>query len=385
MSESPRQDDCCESPSDACLSPTTCVPGVTEGTGSYRLFIEGDELYDAMIDAIGRARRSIRLETYIFAGDEIGVRFSEALQAKSAEGVEVRVLIDSAGSMFWRPNQVVAELKTAGVQVRWFRRWSWHHPFRYNRRNHRKLLVIDDDTAFLGGFNLHRDNSRSLVGDARWRDTHVQVASDLARDVGRQFDAVWNEDKHFADQVSGKTTAVIISNIFRDCGKRFRCLYVDVLRRAERSVFLTTPYFVPDSRTRRALIEAASRGVDVRILVPAKSDVAMVQWAARATYARLIAAGVRIFEYLPRVLHAKTAVIDDLTGLIGSANLDYRSFFVNYEITLLCRDRDVAKQLRVQFEADLLEAKEVDSVNWSKRPWLQRGSEWLAWLIRRWL
>src|SRR5574337_1738893 len=158
---------------------------------ALRLFIEGDELYAAMLAAIGKARHSVKLESYIFADDEIGRKFAAALSARAGAGVQLLVHIDAAGSLFWGSHRLHKNMTRAGVRVRWFHRWSWRHPSRYNRRNHRKLLVVDGHIGFLGGFNIHRENSRVVYGERRWRDTHVEVRGAAAHNLQIMFDAFW--------------------------------------------------------------------------------------------------------------------------------------------------------------------------------------------------
>lgn len=201
---------------------------------------------------------------------------------KAAEGRSVRLLIDAAGSLFWSSRRLERLLRESGVQVKWYHRWSWRHPLSYNQRNHRKLLVVDDEQAFLGGFNIHRENSRSVYGEMRWRDTHVRTGQEIAAEAARQFDAIWTGQQKFMDARIEDVSAMVISNIFRNCRRRFRCLYWDRIAGAKENVYLTTPYFVPDWRTLRRLVSAARRGIDVRLLLPRKSDVPIVQWAAHA-------------------------------------------------------------------------------------------------------
>ena len=365
--------------------PISCVPLISSGEGDFELFTEGDDLYRSMLAAITEARTSVRLETYIFADDEIGRSFAEVLAEKAAAGVPVRVLIDSAGSLFWSSRRLERFLRQQRVQVTWYHRWSWRHPLRYNQRDHRKLLVVDDERAYLGGFNIHRENSQSAYGEGRWRDTHVRVGRELAGEAARQFDAVWAGQQDFMDARLENAHALVVSNIFRNCRRRFRCVYWDRLESAGAYVYLTTPYFVPDWRTQRRLARAARRGIDVRLLLPRKSDVPVVQWAAHAVYAGLLEAGVRLYEYLPRPLHAKTAAIDGEWSIVGSANLDYRSFGVNYEMTLIARDPALAQRLTEQFVRDLEESEEVVSERWARRPRSQRAYEWIGRAVQRWL
>ena len=362
----------------------SCIPQLVVGHDDFKLYIEGDELYVDMLAAIAAAQKSVDMESYIFAADEVGWRFAEALAAKGAEGVVVRLHIDAAGSLHWGSRQLERFLRLHNVQVHRFHRWSWRKPWRYNRRNHRKLLVVDKREAYLGGFNIHRESSREFAGEARWRDTHVRMRGHLARQASFLFDRFWAGDRRWVLRVVN-ASSVLVPNHNSHCRRSFYCLYTHVFESAQQTLYLTTPYFVPDNRTQRALKRAAERGVDVRLLVPAKSDVPITQWAAQAAYASLLASGVQIFEYLPRMLHAKTVVIDGSWGSLGTANLDYRSFFLNYELNLVSRDRELCEELQQQFLTDLAEAKQIVATRWAQRRWYRRVLELVGWMARRWL
>jgi cardiolipin synthase len=361
------------------------VPTLGTDSESLTLFTEGDDLYGAMLDSIRSARQSIRLESYIFADDGVGRRFAEAFAERARAGIDVRVHLDAAGSLFWASRELERYLTRQGVQVRWYHRWSWRQPWRYNRRNHRKLLVVDGQRVYLGGFNIHRENSRAVFGIARWRDTHVGLSGSLAVQAAELFDAFWSGERNWDPPSNQGENSVLLSNHSHRCRRQVRCLYLDALEGARHSLFLTTPYFVPDHRTQKEIMEAASRGVDVRLLVPRRSDVRLARWAAQAAYANLLRTGVRIYEYLPRVLHAKTAVADESFAIIGTANLDYRSFFMNLELNLFTRDPVLCSQLQDQFWKDLTESEEISSGKWSRRSWGRHLSETVGWITRRWL
>ena len=338
-----------------------------------------------MLAAIATARQSIELESYIFADDEVGRRFIAALGERSRAGVQVRVHLDAAGSLFWGPRAVRRALTAAGVQVHWFHRWNWRMPLRYNRRNHRKLLAVDGKLGFFGGFNIHRENSRALYGERRWRDTHLEVEGRMARDLQILFDAFWRRRQRNSPVTIPSEGNELITNYSRR-GRRFlHKLFTSRFATAKRSIHLTTPYFVPDYRTRRSLMRAARRGVDVRLLVPRKNNERLAQWAAHAAYANLLDAGVHIHEYLPRMLHAKTMVVDGTWSSVGTANLDYRSFFLNYELNLASEDRALARNLERHFREDLRQSEAIQPRRWAQRSWLLRPLELIAWAGRHWL
>ncbi|MCB1054552.1 MAG: phosphatidylserine/phosphatidylglycerophosphate/cardiolipin synthase family protein [Acidobacteria bacterium] len=363
---------------------TECIPWPTGEIQEPALYFEGDDLYDSMRAVIRQARRSIDVETYILAADEVGRSLAAELADRSRAGVQVRVSVDAIGSGGVFSRELESCLEGDGIEVRRFARWSWRHPSQVYRRDHRKLLVIDDRIAYLGGFNIHRESSRRVVGRSRWRDTHVRVEGRLAAEAGALFDAFWSGDLDWSPD-RGARGDVLVPNHSRTCRRRLHCLYNRVLRSARLRLDLTTPYFVPDRRTRDELLRAARRGVDVRLLLPAKSDVPLARWAARAAYRRLLDAGVRIYEYQPRMLHAKTAVVDRIVATAGTANLDSRSLLVNHELNLFSATRVFCENLIEQFEKDLESSTEVTSSTWPGRPRASLLSETVGRIFRRWL
>lgn len=350
----------------------------------FELFTEGDDLYAAMLAAIAAARESIRLEAYIFADDEIGCRFADALIEQATRGRQVYAHIDAAGSLFWLSRRLARRLTAHGVQVRWYHRISWS-PVYNNRRNHRKLLVVDSDIAFVGGFNLHRQNSLRIFGTRRWRDTHIAIRGPLVGQAAELFDALWRHRRRPPGRDVTLHDTALVTNRPRRWKHQLRRLYGRAFASAQRSIYLTTPYLVPDLKTQRGMTAAARRGIDVRLLVPRHSDSRLAQWAAHAAYESLLRRGVRIYEYLPRVLHAKTAVVDRSWSTVGTANLDYRSFFLNYELNLVTADTRLAEVLEQHFFRDLEEAEEVTLDHWVQRGLPDRMTEFIGWLGRRWL
>jgi cardiolipin synthase len=339
-------------------------------------------LYDAMLLDIEGARKTIRIESYIFVEDEVGTRFTQAFVRQAQAGVVTTVRLDVAGSWAGLRATSIATLVRCGVRLQWSRVWSWCRPWRFHRRNHRKLVIVDDWVAYLGGFNIHRESSRRAVWNARWRDSHVRLTGPLVNDAITLFDRYRLGRSWQPRTVHGFT---LLPNRTARCRHRLHCAFNERFGAARERVWLTTPYFVPDRLSQRRLGDAARRGVDVRLLVPGKSDVAIAQWASRAAYAGMLAAGVRIFEYQPRVLHAKTALVDRHWGTVGTANFDYRSFFANDELNLIAEDAELNAQLAAQFEHDLASSREVTSDRWRRRPWHAWVAEAVGWWARRWL
>lgn len=361
-----------------------CLTLPNSGTESFHVFSEGDELYKAMLLSINNAKECIRLETYIFANDIVGNQFCDALVERARAGISVRIHIDAAGSLFWFSRKMENYLRSSGVQLRWFHRWSWRKPWRYNRRNHRKLLIIDDSIAYLGGFNIHRECSRNYYGDIRWRDTHVSFDGLLVTTAAQIFDEFWRGNLYHLPKQEYSGSQLLHNHTLK-CRYRLRCAFAEAFSNARQTIYLTTPYLVPDRHILKCLRDAAERGIDVRLLVPRRSDVQIARWAARYTYTSLLGSDVKIYEYLPRVLHAKTLVIDGSWSMIGTANLDYRSFFTNYELNLASTNAELSSRLNELFIKDLQSSERIGFEFWKGRPWVYHIAEYLANLIRHWL
>lgn len=355
----------------------------TSASIAWRVFGEGDLLYAAMISDITSAKTAVRLESYIFAADDVGWRFAGALAERARDGVAVLVHIDAAGAVFEGTDRLFRYLRNAGVDARWFNRWQWRRPLKYNRRNHRKLLVVDDTCLYVGGFNIHRQSAYAQVGEARWRDVHARVTGPLTAQAIRLFDTAW----------SGQTERVpppwagdfrLFPNTTRTCRRMLHCLVLDALAAAEQRVVLATAYFVPHRRLRAALASAAARGVEVRVLTPAKSDQPIVRWAGHRLARSLARRGVQFFEYQPRMLHSKVLVVDDGWASVGSANTDYRSFFVNRELNLVTRDPAVCGALSRLLADDFAQSTPLILTS-RPRGRLRALAEALAHRMRRWL
>jgi cardiolipin synthase len=304
------------------------------------------------------------------------------------------VLVDAWGS--WElPDSFWDDLRTAGGSVRWFR------PIRRGLlpfRNHRKLLLIDDRRTFLGGLNVADEYFRGRGGERPWRDNAVAIdGAEVAR-LRRSFNRMWTRaDKplrlqflrkrqerheHLVGSIGGGRVRFLESGP-EDPGQPVRRAYGRMIRRAKRDIDLAMSYFFPPGRVLRALKQAVRRGVRVRLLFPEKSDVPITRWAARGLYGRLLRAGMEVWEYRPAMLHAKLAIADD-TVICGSANLDIRSTWLNYELVAAVTDAGVAAKARAEFEKDLAEAVRITIDDWKRRPLIQKLKERVShWLLAR--
>lgn len=362
-----------------------CEPEGGAVKGVFRLFGEGDELYAEMIRSVRAATQRIFLASYILAADEVGTELLDELMKQSRHGLDVRIHVDALGSSGVLTRLHRRQLRAAGVRLQRFHRWSWRQPMRYNRRDHRKLLVIDGKTAYLGGFNIHREGSRRYYGPKRWRDVHVRINGPLAKEADALFDAFWCGDTQWNPDNPTVGNNRIIPNTTRACRVQLRCAIKEQLAGASDRIWLATPYFVPDRGLRKQLVLAARRGIDVRILTTEKTDSIPAQWAARAFYRELLEHGVRVFEYTPRLLHSKVLLVDDAWGSIGTANFDYRSLFINYELTLISENEALNGQLRNEFITDLRDASEITGIAWKHRGFMKGVYDTLGLLLRRWL
>jgi cardiolipin synthase len=352
------------------LARSYCVGWEATTAGNeVAVFHDGEEAFQALCEAVAAATRYVHLEYYIFQGDSTGRALLALLTERARAGVEVRLLVDAVGS--WRLRRsAVAPLREAGgkfaefLPVAIFRR-----PFSVNLRNHRKIVVIDGQVAFAGGMNIG-DEYRSRDPEiGHWRDTHARVRGPAAL----RLQEVFAEDWYFAtgedcmverrtplEPRGGVLVEVLESGPDRTAETIYHRLFVAITR-SEKRVWLTTPYFIPDRAIFVALVTAAQRGVDVRLLLPGWSDHRFVLYAGRAYYPELLQAGVRIFEYGPGMLHAKTMVVDDAWVTIGSANMDRRSFHLNWEANLIFLDPGMASAMASRFERDLARARAIEA------------------------
>lgn len=369
---------------------------VTVGEHEAALLKDGAQTFPRMLEAIARAKSTICFETYIFRDDHVGRRFGEALMERAGAGVEVNFMFDGFGSDV-EPHYV-EDLKRHGVRVTVFRpiRFTselWQR-FRFlSRRNHRKSLVIDGEVGFLGGLNLAREYAAVSEGGDGWRDTHLEIRGPQAVRLERLFLDSWFQNGGAAIDVPRYARSVqqgdgrlrVLGNAFAFERKDIRKAYVAAFEGAREHIFLTHAYFLPPSRVLRELTRAARRGVDVRVVLAGSTDVLAVLLAARGLYPRLLRAGVRIYEWEGRILHAKTGVVDGHWSTVGSTNLDAMSLRHNLEVNAVIESESFAGALLRMFEDDLKSCREITLKDVRSRPWLERLLSYLAYRVRAWL
>ena len=355
----------------------------------------GGEAFPAMLEAITRAQRSIELETYILRADRIGQRFQAALCERARAGVAVRVLYDAVGS-FTLSAKFVSELAEAGVRVAEFRPIApWRARWGLNRRDHKKMLILDGGLAFVGGLNIGDEYCALEDGGGGWHDAVARVEGPAVRELAALFAETWRDaggdeipalpEAARAAPASGDVAVHVLANSGLVSRPRMRRAYLRAIRRAEKTICIMNAYFIPDRTLRRAFAHAAQRGVSVRVIVPSRSDLHPVYYASRHLYPRLLRSGVRIFEWQGAMMHAKLAVIDGVWSTIGSYNLDRRSFVHNLEVALLMIDRELGQALERHFASDLESCTEISLADFERRPLWQSLLERVWYALRFWL
>ncbi len=360
------------------------------------LFKERDS-FETIFDAVSGAKRLICLQFYIFRNDETGNALSEVLKKKSRQGVKVYLLYDHFGS-FGTPRGFWREMKRAGVRIRASHPFKWTAPFNYVHRDHRKLIVIDSSRAFTGGLNIANEYSGFHLRrkGSGWRDTGIFLEGPIVSELFESFKVSWHtwrgEKIEEADEVPGTSICaelcenlpVIPIFVYSGRGrKRMRSLLRYSIDHAQESISLTTAYFIPSRRMVEALEGAVRRGVRVRLLVPGKSDVPAASFAGRAFFARLLKAGVEIYNYRREMLHAKTYFFDRCWSIIGSTNLDYQSLRYNDEGNVGILDDSFGSKMAEIFEEDLRNSDKIGEDEWCKRPFLEKVREHFFALFRK--
>ena len=349
-----------------------------------RVFFRGADAFAAMLEDLEAAASEILLETYILRGDETGRRFQQALAAAVGRGVRVRVLADAFGSMrlapaFWRA------FAGAGIEARLFHRLGV--PLRrFFFRDHRKILVVDRRIAYTGGMNIGDEYGSAILPTERlYRDTHARVEGAAAAEMAAVFREGWlraeGEDFSLEPVVCAETGGARVMVLDSRPGRGARELsaaLAAIVGGARRRLWMTEAYFAPRRRVGGVLGRAVARGVDVRLLLPGRTDVRTVRHAGHGFFAGLLRRGVRIFEYQPAVLHAKTIVADGRVSIIGSSNIDFRSFERNAECNWAIFDEPVAGEMERQFLADLEQSREIRAAEWRRRSGAHRAVDALA-------
>ncbi|HET9622542.1 MAG TPA: phosphatidylserine/phosphatidylglycerophosphate/cardiolipin synthase family protein [Kofleriaceae bacterium] len=362
--------------------------------GEVEVLRDGGQTYPAMLTALAAAERSICFETYILAADRTGDRFKAVLAERARAGVAVRIIYDAVGS-FGLPVSWVDDLRAAGCEVIDFNPIApWRRRFRLSHRDHRKVIVVDDRVGFTGGLNIADDYAALEDGGVGWHDMHCRVTGAVVVDLARMFRRTWlrSGGKDYRSPSAPTSDYAptmarpfirLIENTLRRQRTAVRRAYLHVIKNAQRRVLIQNAYFLPDRGLRRALIRAAERGVDVRVMVPGHSDVRMVGYASLYIMRRLAHRGVKMFLWRGPMMHAKTATVDDAWSTIGSYNFDAQSRFNNLEVTVEILDAATASTLALTFERDMAHAEQFDERAWKQLPWWSKVMAWIGFRLRR--
>jgi cardiolipin synthase A/B len=357
------------------------LPTIDVGENIVQIYDYGRELYDAMLAAIDAAQETIFLETYIWKDDTIGQTFKEHLARKAAQGVEVYVIYDSFANLVvprkfkvFPPEMNVLKYQAIRSPLQIF------DPRRY-ALDHRKLLIVDGYTGFIGGYNIGQ------LYASMWRDTHLRIQGPAASHLAQSFISFWNghnpKHRRIRRHYPGRFDPLINVRETNSLRLTFpiRDMYIEAIDKAEDTIHLTDAYFVPDHSLIEALKAAAQRGVDVQVLVPWTSNHIIADWLARGNFTDCLKAGIRVFGYR-HMLHAKTCTIDGQWSTIGTANLDRLSSVGNYEINVEVYSETVAQQMEELFKRDLTSAFELQLDQWSNRSWYMKLSERILYPLR---
>ena len=362
---------------------------VTVGN-KIKVLNNGKATFNSIIEEMEKAKKFIHLEYYIFTDDTIGQKIKKILKKKAAEGVEVRLIVDDVGS--WELKKVFfEEIKTAGIQAYSFLQVRFpSFTSKVNYRNHRKIIVVDGNVGFLGGVNIADRYIDGTASMGMWRDTHLRIEGDAVNTLQTIFLTDWffvsqielYDKKYFpTEPPSGnKLVQIVASGPDSDWPAIMMGIFQAVAA-AKQYVYIATPYFMPNESVLMALKTAAMGNVDVRIIIPEKSDAFITHLSSRSFIKEMLDANVKIYFYNKGFLHSKVMIIDDIISMVGSANMDFRSFEHNFEVSAFVFDKETALELKHSFEKDLTNSKLITLNKWVKRPNIEKIKESFARLI----
>lgn len=354
----------------------------------FQFYTTASDTWASMLLALRDAKTSIDIEHFIFAADSVGNQFLEILKKKNKEGVKVRLLLDTVGSYSFFDSYLPYELQNQGIEVRFFNPispWRIHNFTSWFLRDHNKVIIIDKKIGFTGGVGIRSDMTD-------WRDTNAKVEGNVVGEMLYSFNEIWeqaDDNTSFFGRIKKVRTYVRQMNFVTNAPyfkKRFLYYaFVQALRNSKKSVWLTTPYFIPNGKLLRELGLAAKRGVDVKVIVPRVFDVLLVETASNSVFSELLKNGVKIYRYQPGFIHAKTAVIDDRWATFGSFNLDNLSLIYNFEGNIVSTDKKCINELSEHFKEDLNNSMEILEEDWARRSFIYKWREFFVSMIRKFL
>ena len=370
---------------------STCQAALHHGN-KVEIFTNGPQFYPAMIEAIRAATRSVNLECYIFQPGRVADEFIDALSDRARKGVNVTVVVDAIGSLgLWgRP---VRRLRQAGCRIQSYQRPHWYRLARLNNRTHRELLVVDGRIAFAGGAGIADWWMYPKGRRPPWRDTMARIEGPIVAALQGVSAENWLEccgeiltgPEYFPDlDAAGETTAFVVKSSPSDRATASRVAFQLLMEGADQHVHISTPYFLPDRAFRRALREIAARGVELTVIVPGRAtDQRWVRLASRRMWGQLLECGIRIFEYRRTMTHVKVLIVDGLWAVLGTTNIDNRSFEHNDEVNIALRDPVVARRLLEDYQRDLLDSEEITLERWRRRPLWEKIVGPFVWILER--
>ena len=370
---------------------STCQAALHHGN-KVTVFTNGPAFYPAMLEAIRSATRSVNLECYIFQPGKVADQFIDALSERARIGVNVTVVVDAIGSFNLR-GRPLRRLKEAGCRIESYQQFEWHRLARLNNRTHRELLVIDGKVAFIGGAGVADWWAHPHKSKGPWRDTMARIEGPIVAALQGVAAENWLEccgeimtgpDYFPSLDAVGDTTAFVIKSSPSDRATASRVAFQLLMEGADHHIRIATPYFLPDRALRRALVRVAQRGVAVDVIVPGPhTDQRWVRLASRRMWGQLLSAGIRIHEYRPGMTHMKILIVDELWSVLGTTNIDNRSFEHNDEINVALRDPEVAARLLEDYEQDLRDSDEITYARWQRRPLWEKIVGPFVWILER--
>lgn len=358
-----------------------------------QFFVDGKAKFNALIEDMKRAESSIHIQYYIIKEDEVFQAILEVLKQKAREGVEIRILFDGMGGRFVR-GSLWKELRKMGIQVaEFFPAIFGQLQLRVNYRNHRKIVVIDGKTGYVGGFNIAREYIGLDEKFGYWRDTHMRIKGSAVDALQVRFILDWNFaarnqtisfEKYLTEpdaSLAVKCPVQIVTSGPDSLEQSIRNTYLRLIHKAKRSIYIQTPYFIPDEAIMSALTIAARSGVEVNIMIPCKPDHPFVYWATYSYVGELVLQGANCYMYMEGFLHAKGIVVDEMVLCYGTANMDIRSFSLNFEVNAILYDEGKAKEMTEYFREDLKKSKQITKNMYLGRNLLVRIKEQVSRLL----
>jgi cardiolipin synthase len=369
----------------------TCQANIHRGN-RVRILTDGEQFYPAMLEAIEAARSSINIEVYMARSGRVMDQFIGALTERARAGVVVRMTVDAIGSArLWSADR--RRLEDAGCRLERYQPLTWYRLARLNNRTHRDLMIVDGRVAFLGGAGIADHWHRQYSDGPAWRDTMARIEGPVVVAIQGVYGENWLEccgeiivgSDYFPKLApAGDSVAFVVKSSPSDRATASRVVYQMLVEGATREVRIATPYFLPDRTFRRALTGAARRGVRLTVVVPGPmTDQRWVRIASRRNYGELLAAGIRVFEYQPSMTHVKMLLVDDDWSVVGTTNIDNRSFEHNDEVNLAMIDKTIVRRLGEDFERDVQASHEITYEEWRARPWWETLMRPVVWILER--